>query len=184
MRRRFFGLIILAIGVMMVLRTMGVADFWWFFNGSWHKYIIPAVIVFIGIKMILSSNKKNSNGFKLCEVPESEDGAPLVVSAAFSGSAYNFNGEDFHGAKLDAFLGGIIVDLRGAEITDGSMININTFMGGVEIKLPQDVKLEINSSCLIGGVSNKVPQSFSSSAKTLRINANCFLGGVNLKTTD
>ena len=184
MRRRFFGLIILAIGVMMVLRTMGVADFWWFFNGSWHKYIIPAVIIIIGIKMILSSNKQTNKSFKLCEVPESEDGAPLVVSAAFSGSAYNFNGEDFHGAKLDAFLGGITVDLRGADIADDCVIFINAFMGGVEIKLPQDVKLEINSSCLIGGVSNKVPQSFSSSAKTLRINANCFLGGVNLKTTD
>lgn len=183
MRRIVFGAVILAIGVMMTLRTMGVNDFSWFFNGGWHKYIIPGIIIVVGIRVITSPGKKNnSNGFKLCEVPETEEGNPMNVSAAFSGSAYNLNGEDFNGAKLDAFLGGIKIDLRGANITDGSVINIHTFMGGVELKLPQDVRVEINSSCFIGGVNNKMPQNYSSAVKTIRINANCLLGGVDIKS--
>ena len=88
----------------------------------------------------------------------------------------------FYGAKIDAFMGGISMDLRGARIHDGSIMDIHTFMGGVELKLPQDIDLQVHSSCFIGGVSNPFPRSHTKDAKRLIIKANCMIGGVDIKS--
>jgi len=118
---------------------------------------------------------------KIAEVPETEGREPLKISAAFSGSEYNMKGRFFHGAKLEAMLGGIKMDLTEATIENGCVIDIHTFMGGVELIVPEDVNIEINSSCLLGGVNNKKHHTNPNSAITIKINANCFLGGVDIK---
>jgi len=181
MKRKFWGLIVLAVGVMMVLRAMGVSEFLWFFDGSWHKYIIPGLIVLVGFKLILSSSKQTNNGFKLCEVPDQNDGELPKMSVAFSGNAYNFNGEHFRGAKLDVMLGGITLDLNGAEIENGAVIDAHCFMGGVELRLPQDVNVEIHSDCFLGGVDNKNHRGNAYSTKTIVLKASCLMGGVDIK---
>ena len=183
MRRMIIGFIILCIGAMMMAKALGYNVFDCILEADWKKYILPALVLFIGLKIIFSSvsGHEHTANMKLCEIPEVAEGEPLKISVAFSGNAYNLRDEDFYGAKIDAFIGGVSMDLRGARIHDGSVLDIHTFMGGVELKLPQDIDLQIHSSCFIGGVGNPSPRSHSKDAKGLIINANCMIGGVGIK---
>jgi hypothetical protein len=55
----------------------------------------------------------------------------------------------FHGARLDAFCGGIRMDLREAVITEDEEIDIHTFMGGIELLVPVDVNVIVKSRSFI-----------------------------------
>ena len=177
------GIIILIIGAMMMAKALGYHEFDRFLEADWKKYIIPGIVLLIGLRLVFSPSNghEHSTNMKLCEIPEVEEGEPMKISVAFAGNAYNFRDENFHGAKIDAFFGGVCMDLRGADIQDGSVLDVHTLFGGVELKLPQNVNLQVDSSCFLGGVSNKHPHCQDKDAKRLTIKANCTLGGVEIQ---
>ena len=84
----------------------------------------------------------------------------IVIFLHFTDLPYLFNlriyrGEPFHGARLDAFFGGIRMDLRNAAITEDEEIEIHTFFGGIELFVPQTVNVVVKSRSFIGGVDIK-----------------------------
>ena len=87
----------------------------------------------------------------------------------------------FHGARLDAFCGGIRMDLREAVITEDEEIDIHTFMGGVELLVPADVNVIVKSRSFIGGVGNDTAMCSDKGAHSLHITASNFFGGVSIK---
>ncbi len=183
MRRTILGIIILSIGTMMMLRTLGISDFEWFFSTDWKKYIVPGAIILVGIKLLFTSHRHTheNDEFKLCDVPEMGNNDRINISASFTGNAYDFANRKFRGAKINAFMGGVKLDLRDAIIDEDCTIEIHTLFGGADIQMPKNVNVVINSNCLIGGVSNHLRPTSIADAKTIRINANCFFGGVDLK---
>lgn len=182
MRRIVFGCVILAIGVMMILQKAGVYGFDWFFELDWGKYILPAALVLVGLRLIAGNRQDNNvDSFRNVDLDSLNADEVLTASVAFSGGRYIMNGRVFNGAKLDAFCGGISLDLNGADIADNCVIDVRTFMGGVEIKAPEDVNFNVVSSCLLGGVNNKRGQYNSNASKTITLKANCLLGGVDIK---
>ena len=90
-------------------------------------------------------------------------------------------GEMFHGARLDAFCGGIRMDLREATITEDEEIEIHTFCGGVELFVPQTVNVEVKSRSFIGGVGNHATRIVGKDTPCLHIIADNFLGGIDIK---
>ena len=104
MKRIIFGIIILAIGVMMMAKALGYDYFDSILEADWKKFIIPGIVLLIGLRLVFSSSNghEHSTNMKLCEVPEVEEGEPMKISVAFAGNAYNFRDENFHGAKIDA----------------------------------------------------------------------------------
>ena len=169
MRRIFIGLIILAIGAMMMAKALGYDFFDSILDADWKKFIIPGIVLLIGLRLVFgsSSSHGHSTSMKLCEVPEVEEGEPMNISVTFAGNAYNFRDENFYGAKIDAVFGGVCMDLRGANIKDGSVLDIHTLFGGVELKIPQNISLQVDSSCILGGVDNKIPRCPDKDAKKL-----------------
>ena len=99
----------------------------------------------------------------------------------YGGDEYVYRGEPFHGAQLDAFCGGIRLDLREATITEDEEIDIHTFFGGIELFVPTMVNVEVKSQSFIGGVNNHTNGKTSSTTPTLHIIASNFLGGVDIK---
>ena len=85
------------------------------------------------------------------------------------------------GARLNAFCGGIRMDMREAVITEDEEIDIHTFCGGIEIFVPTTVNVEIKSQSFIGGVGNHAMHTADPKAPTLHIVASNFLGGVDIK---
>ena len=110
-----------------------------------------------------------------------EDGKRICCSAHYGGDEYIYHGEVFHGARLDAFCGGIRMDLRGAVITEDEEIEIHTFCGGIELFVPQGVNVVVKSRSFIGGVNNSTERLTDKDVPCLHIVANNFLGGVDIK---
>jgi len=184
MRRAIIGSIIIALGVLMIMEKMGLMELNWLFEGDWKKYIIPVAIVLVGIKMVSSSgnnHRYNRDGMTACEMPKTGEGEPIKLSATFAGNSYDMKGQTMKDIKIDAFLGGMKVDMREADFTHDCHIDVHTLMGGAELLVPRNIRIEISSNCLIGGVGNQTNQCTEAGAPTLYVTASCFLGGVDLK---
>ena len=105
----------------------------------------------------------------------------LIYIVHYGGDEYVYRGEVFHGARLDAFCGGIRMDLRNATITEDEEIEIHTFCGGVELIVPQTVNVEVKSRSFIGGVGNHATHIIGKDGPCLHVIADNFLGGVDIK---
>lgn len=80
-----------------------------------------------------------------------------------------------------AWMGGIGLDLREAELS-GPVTDIYVFamMGGVEIIVPPDVRLESDGFAIMGGFEDqlKEPASRDPDAPLIRVHGFAFMGGV------
>lgn len=149
------------------------------FDMLW-KLAIPAIIVFIGAKLIFGTifHDKANNLLK-----ESRQNGKAVKSACatFSGQNVKFDGEVFNGAELTAVFGGVDCDLRNAIIEKDCAINATGIFGGIDIRLPDTVNVKINSNSVFGGVSEKKTRPYIPDAVTVYVNATCVFGGVEIK---
>ena len=66
--------------------------------------------------------------------------------------------KDFRGGRLTAFLGGVSVDLREAEIVEKPVrIYVSAILGGVEISVPQHWNVKKDVQPIAGGVDDRRP---------------------------
>lgn len=108
---------------------------------------------------------------------------PFACTAIFSGRDIRFDNEVFHGAVLSAVLGGIDLDLRNAIIRENVVIDVKTVLGGVDIYVPNYVRVVVNCTPILGGVDNRTITPYGADEKTITIylNATCVLGGIDVK---
>ena len=144
------------------------------------KLWFPVILVCIGISMIFKDTiggKVNKEIKKLNENKINQN----EYCATFSGQDLKFDGENFTGVDLTAVFGGIKCDLRKAIIEKDTVINTSSIFGGIDILVPEDVKVKVKSSSIFGGVSDEKRHSENAEANTLYINATCLFGGVEIK---
>ena len=164
-----FGLLL---GIFLLLCAQDVFSFEIF-----GKLLLPGIIAYIGIKMIFSSSRKNKAAKIVHEIKV--DGKDLHRGVAvFSGADMNFDGVAFDGADLTACFGGIDCDLRGAIIDKDGVIKVCCVFGGIDIKVPDNVKIVNNTTCVFGGV--EVVKSNSSAEHTIYIEGICMFGGIDI----
>ena len=174
-REKTGNIIGLAIGVFLLLCCQNVLDF----DMLW-KLAIPAIIVIIGLKLILTA----IFGDKATEIIEAsrQNGDNIKVGCAtFSGQDLNFAGEEFNGAELTAVFGGVKCDLRNAVIEKDCAITASSIFGGITVFVPDNVNVKINSNSIFGGVSDNNHRPAVQGAVTVYINATCMFGGVEIK---
>lgn len=144
------------------------------------KLLFPIIIVIVGCKMIFSSFKSNKSQKVMNEVI-SNGGQVKKAAATFSGVDVIYNvGEEFTGAELDAVFGGVKCDLRNALITRDCVIKCSAIFGGIDIFVPQNVNVKVNTTSIFGGTSNKANNS-SANNVTIYIEGTCLFGGVDIK---
>lgn len=82
------------------------------------------------------------------------------------------------------FLGGVDLDLRDAEIESAeSQLTMFTVLGGVDIKVPEGVELEVGGFSFLGGKDvHAGNRPVSPDAPKLRVRAFTLLGGVSVAT--
>lgn len=179
------------IGILFVLASLlKLATLWnilhwsWFetiSEGPWVMYFSIFVILCVGVKLIIDSYRCDPDQWLQRSLPIGEDGKRICCSAHYGGDEYIYRGEVFHGARLDAFCGGIRMDLRGAVITEDEEIEIHTFFGGIELFVPTTVNVVVKSRSFIGGVGNSTERQSDKDVPCLHIVANNFFGGVDVK---
>ena len=183
-RRTIVGIVFIFAALMKLVSMWGIFHLnWldWVWNHPWTEYLGPVLLLVIGVKLIVSSYQRNPEQWLQRPVPQGEYGKRIHCSVRFGGDEYIYHGEQFHGARLDAFCGGLRLDLRGAVISEDEEIDIHTFMGGVELLVPSNVNVIVKSRSFIGGVGNETIGREISNAPSLHIIASNFLGGVSVK---
>ncbi|BCN29701.1 hypothetical protein bsdtb5_09960 [Anaeromicropila herbilytica] len=98
-----------------------------------------------------------------------------------SGRTIRIDREEFFGANITSILGGMDLDLRNAIITKDVVIEANCILGGVDIYLPSNVKVVVNSTPILGGVDVKAVPPRDETCPILYVNATCVLGGMDIK---
>lgn len=163
------------IGIVLLLSCQDILDF----NMVW-KLLFPAILVAIGLSIIFKDvigGKVNKEIKKLNKNKTGEN----EYCATFSGQNVNYDEEKFTGVDLTAVFGGIKCDLRKAIIEQDTVINTSSIFGGIEIYVPENVKVKVKSSSIFGGVSDEKQHSQNAEAHIIYINATCLFGGVEIK---
>ena len=159
------SIIWLVVGVVLLLVCQDMISF----DIVW-KLMLPLILVFIGLSIIFGGKVKEGTNNKERE-----------FCACFGGQTVKFDGQDFKGATVNGIFGGITLDLRNAKIKDGSVIEAAAIFGGVNILIPEDLKVEIKSTSIFGGVTDKTKAKEKKDKITLYVNGSAIFGGVEIK---
>ena len=179
------------IGIIFIVASLlKLATIWDFIHWSWFEqvteqpwttYFCIFVVLYVGVNMIIDSYRRDPDQWLQRPLPIGEDGKRICCSVHYGGDEYVYHGETFHGARLDAFCGGIRMDLREAVITEDEEIDIHTFCGGIELIVPMTVNVTVKSQSFIGGIGNHAAHTADPKAPTIHIVASNFFGGVDIK---
>ena len=178
------SLICLAVG--LVLFANEYFDLWRFKN-----YLLPLIIVIIGASVIVGNIFDKKTDYPQVDGQGVQDpdtyGEPVYIPqgnqeyyASFTSEDYRFD-NGFAGGKFSATFGGIKLDIRNADIVHNCVINTNATFGGVEIYVPQDVRVVVKSNSVFGGTSDKSNKNLPPDAKTVFVNATNLFGGTDIK---
>lgn len=178
-RRTIIGIIFIVAALLRLADMWGVIQLNW--EHSWTAYFGPVLLLYIEAELVIYSFNRNPSQWLQRPVPQGEDGKRISCAVRFGADAYRYQGEVFHGARLDAFCGGLRLDLREAVVTEDEEIDVHTFLGGVELCVPSDVNVVVKSHSFIGGVGNETSGRSVPGAPCLHIVASNFLGGVSIK---
>lgn len=160
------SIIWLIIGIALLLGCQDLISF----DILW-KLTLPVILVFIGLSIMFNNNGKKS----------SKNADDNEYCACFSGQTIKFDGKDFKNAEVNAIFGGITIDLTNAKVKDGAVIDATAVFGGVTILIPEDLKVEIKSTSVFGGVSDKTKNKEKKDKVTLHVNGCSIFGGVDIK---
>lgn len=87
--------------------------------------------------------------------------------------------EEYRGGVYNTFMGGLDIDLSKAVIKEDVAVTCRNFMGGVTMKVPNDVNVCVSGANFMGGVANMVPENRPGA--TIYLRAECFMGGVCIR---
>ena len=182
--RTIIGLVFIVAGLLKLTIIWEFIHWSWFAQVTeqpWVTYFCIFLIICVGAHLIIDSYRRDPDQWLQRPLPIGEDGKRICCSVHYGVDEYVYRGETFHGARLDAFCGGIRMDLHEAVITEDEEIDIHTFCGGIELYVPSHVNVVVKSRSFIGGVGNHVTHTPDPKAPTLHIVASNFFGGVDIK---
>jgi len=192
--RTIIGILLMVAGAWKLANLWGIIENDWLWRQPWTAYVAPALLLYVGVHLIIDSYRRDPDQWLQRPLPIGEDGKRICCSVHYGGDEYVYHGEAFHGARLDAFCGGIRMDLREAVITEDEEIDIHTFCGGIELFVPTHVNVVVKSRSFIGGVGCSTPgrllpkrrknhatRNADPKAPTIHIVASNFFGGVDIR---
>jgi hypothetical protein len=111
-----------------------------------------------------------------------EDSNEFAIAAIASGSDFRSRAVALREGRGWVLWGGAMIDLREARLdSNGAQLDLNATMGGIEVRVPPDWRVEMDTSGVaLGGVDLKVRRDIelSDDAPTLRVRATARLGGI------
>lgn len=170
--------IVIAVGAVFLGRNLDLfeVDLSILFNLLW-----PVILILVGFNLLRGRSQSAGEGgrFVLMGGTKVGGGQPWKLE---SGSYF-------------ALMGSIEIDLTTAEIKTGeTLLDLTAIMGGIEVKIPQDLAVIYDGSAILGGVTFKdqedggiiggrrVEQNITGEAdKIVRIQARAIMGGVEIK---
>ena len=153
--------LILILGVLMLLASQEVIEW----DTVW-KVFVPIIIIVVGLSIILGNKRVRS--------PKSNAKEYLAIFSSVEETIDEIK-SDF---KVTSIFGGVELDLRNVKLKEDLVIDCFSLFGGIDIRLPKDVKIEVNGLPIFGGVENKYRNC--DATVTVYINHTTIFGGVDL----
>lgn len=116
------------------------------------------------------------------ELEEGNEGQKKKNYMAFmSGKDIRIGREEVEKISIQSCMGGVNLDLTGAEIRRDMKIDIQATMSGVAIKVPPMVRVELDGTNVVSGFANMVPVYEAEELPTIRIYAECVMSGISVE---
>jgi predicted membrane protein len=141
--------------------------------------LFPLFIAVIGGKLVWDALHRKPRRLASATVdPDSE----LHAFAMLSGVRRQSTTRAFQGGDANAFMGGVEIDLRHAEIRDGEQAVLDVFAmwGGIEITVPETWRVVGKVLPLMGGFEDKT-RSSAASGPMLIIRGTVLMGAVEVR---
>lgn len=165
-RNYVWSLIVMAVGVITLLKTLDVADL------NVGMLILPAILVGVGLNMVVAANTSRQH-----IETKGED----KMLAVLGGSTARNNSSDYTGGSVAAVLGGAELDLSRATIKKEAVLSVSIVMGGLELRVSDNVRIVNRTQSILGGVEDKTRPTDAKANPTLIIEGMVLMGGVEVK---
>lgn len=159
-------LVIVIVGGSLLLNTLDVADI------QLGTLIVPLILLAVGISILTNSRGKRHSDAETSE----ED-----IVAILGGSSSKNTSDNYSGGAITAILGGVELDLSKAKIGKGAVLHVSVVMGGIDLRVPEDVIVLNRVQAILGGIDVKGQPAPSKTASTLTIEGQIIMGGVDIK---
>ena len=154
--------LIFFLGILLLLACQDVIDW----DILW-KIFVPVIIIVIGLSILFRNRRVRNTKVNAKEYVAIFSGVDEVIKEIKS---------DF---KVTSIFGGVELDLRDVMLKEDLMIDCFCLFGGVDIRLPENVKLEISGTPIFGGIENKY-RNKEDSKVTIYVNHVTIFGGMDL----
>lgn len=165
-RSYLWALLVALFGVLLQLNQTGIIGF-----SPW-QLIWPIIIIAIGLSITFGHKGRVA---KVVKADRQE------VTAILGGSEQKNSSSNFKSSKVTAVMGGAELDLRKAKIDKEATVEVFTFWGGIEIRVPDGVLVKNQVNGILGGIENTTEVPDSTSAPILHIVGDVIMGGVEIK---
>ncbi|MGN1379432.1 MAG: LiaF transmembrane domain-containing protein [Bacilli bacterium] len=167
------SLIFLILGIWLFLASRDLIEF-----GLLIKLLLPALLIAIGL-LIVFKDVLNINNKEIKKLEKNSNNNDYY--AVFGSQNVNFDNENVQNINAKSLFGEIKLDLSKANIENDIVINTLSIFGGININVPENVKIKIKSIPFFGNVEDKTKKDNSEKVITIYIDAVCIFGGVEIK---
>lgn len=163
-----------------------------FQNLSFKLTILPILFIIIGISIIskiLAKPKEKDHQQEYEFIDRMKNIG--FLQKLFSGKNVIFGASKniviapiFNGTDINTIFGGAVLDLRKTDIEEGeTTIEVNVVFGGVEIYVPSNWEVIVNTTNILGATEDKrfYTDEKTFSNKQLIIKGSCIFGGIEIK---
>ena len=168
------SLIFLIIGVWLFLAERDLIEY-----ELLIKLLLPVILISIGLLLVFK-DVLSINGKEIKKINANNKESNNYI-AVFGSQDLKFEDEKVENLDLKSLFGGIKLDLRDAKIEKDIVINTLSVFGGIDIYVPDDVKVKVSSTTFFGGVEVKRGKQSSKKEITIYLNSVCIFGGVDVK---
>lgn len=200
------NIIMLGVGGVLFLNAQGLLP-----EGFSWKLAFPFVLLAVGIQLLFGGSgrggsccggmmfNRGNNG------PEGDRGGPAdgkgprpegpgprnesssdsagykTASAFFSGQDLHYQNETFTGATYTAVFGGVIANLRNVTLSGDVVITVSAMFGGIDIILPDNVRVVTHVAPILGGTECKYVSSRDPLTPCVIVRGSATFGGITIK---
>jgi len=190
--RQIGSFILIFLGILFLARNFGMGL-------DIHRFLIPIMLVFLGVVMILRPKKNRCENYFKEEFPSESSSQESILSDEpkktgsnedyfestniFGGTQKSILSKKFRGAEITCIFGGCEIDLSNADISETAIINLSLIFGGGKLIIPADWQVRSNLVPIFGGIGDvRNPSQRVLSSKILILEGACVFGGLEISS--
>ena len=161
------GTLLTVVAALLLLSALDLidADIWDFW---------PVILLAIGTRMLMNAMSGPGDASDASATEES-------VAAVLGSIERRNRSADFRGGSVSAFMGGVNLDLREADIAgERAVILVFAMMGGLHIRIPEEWTVEVGAMSVMGGIEDKT-RGPAVTAKRLVLQGTVIMGGIEIR---